>query len=1198
MLHNTALLMFIKVFMLNYSAHFKTVFCGCLVLLSNTGVAQCPVNNFTADAAACRNEAVVITNTSSNATDYYWDFCADDMGASPTLNQLTTSGAIASPYGYKTVTDNGKWYGFIVDRATRKIFRADFGTNLENPDPTYVEVTGAGLLFTSSTPPEDIDLLKVGSNWFAVVARDGFGTVVLLDFGTNIENTTPLFTELGNFGIGSKVRGVELNYDAPNARIIMLLTTTTRFLTIVDLGNSFYNAGTTSVIDVIGAGSIFSAVDLVQTCSNWFLFAATFGNNSIHRIAFGTNIMSAPSSIITYSLGANNEPWDLDIIREGEETYLLVSDLSTTYQLMDFGKVELNETPTIVATGNPSATRFTGASVVPYNGKYLMHGMNLSQAKLNRVTFARDCGASQQVSTAFSPSSPRYTIAGIHKILLRASNSQYSKEITQTTTVAALDAPDISIDNTNICVGNATLFSPVNASGNITNYAWNFGDGVGSSASVNPSYTYSAIGEYSVLLTVQASNGCGNAAMRTIEIYNEPVASFDLPVGLICTNNLFTFTNTTVDAFDGNLTYQWLVDSQPVGTARNLQFSFTTGGMKSVVLQASIPGCSDQATQSIANVGEGPLVDFTIVGKCLNETISFTNASSGAIASYTWNFGDGQNSAAVSPTHSYVTASVYPVQLAATGTNGCVSTKIENHQIFAAPQPNFFIDLPPFSCSGTPTQFNDLTPTLTDSNLADWLWTFDDNSATSASTNPQHTYAVSNNYNVMLQVTSDQNCSAQIVKNVFISPSPTPVITNSAACLGNGATFSDGSGAAAMEWIWQIEDNFYFTATPSHLFSESGNYLASLTITATNGCIGTATKNIAVPNAPGLDFVSSKKCVDNEAIFLALITPSDDAVVDYTWQFGADQTTGSTTEYIFNSTGSKDVELTVTTVSECEYSITKAVTVVPAPIANFSFTPESGKPPLVVQFTNQSLNATAYAWAFNDAANSTSVVISPLFTYTQLGNYAVDLKATNAEGCENIFTKLVKVVLPQVQLYLSDLRVEENADGSWQTFVTLNNTGNTSLQNVNVNVTLSNGTQFREVVANISDEQALLYEFNTRVVPSPAIQFICVSVSIPENSATENLNLCQSLESATVLTSPYPNPADSELIIEWVSIAEESVQITMLNQLGEEVFVRSISSISGLNRQIVTISGIASGVYFVRLSSATAEKTFRTIISR
>jgi PKD repeat protein len=50
--------------------------------------------------------------------------------------------------------------------------------------------------------------------------------------------------------------------------------------------------------------------------------------------------------------------------------------------------------------------------------------------------------------------------------------------------------------------------------------------------------------------------------------------------------------------------------------------------------------------------------------------MNFVNESTGTITAYLWNFGDGSNSAAVSPTHIYQKAGNYSVKLTVTGPGG------------------------------------------------------------------------------------------------------------------------------------------------------------------------------------------------------------------------------------------------------------------------------------------------------------------------------------------------------------------------------------------------------------------------------------------------------------------------------------------------------------------------------------------------
>ena len=69
------------------------------------------------------------------------------------------------------------------------------------------------------------------------------------------------------------------------------------------------------------------------------------------------------------------------------------------------------------------------------------------------------------------------------------------------------------------------------------------------------------------------------------------------------------------------------------------------------------------------------------------------------------------------------------------------------------------------------------------------------------------------------------------------------------------------------------------------------------------------------------------------------------------------------------------------------------------PVANFSSDVTSGYAPLSVQFTDSSLNATAWNWNFGDGNNSNEQ--NPSHTYSIAGNYTITLTANNANGTDS-----------------------------------------------------------------------------------------------------------------------------------------------------------------------------------------------------
>jgi PKD repeat protein len=73
----------------------------------------------------------------------------------------------------------------------------------------------------------------------------------------------------------------------------------------------------------------------------------------------------------------------------------------------------------------------------------------------------------------------------------------------------------------------------------------------------------------------------------------------------------------------------------------------------------------------------------------------------------------------------------------------------------------------------------------------------------------------------------------------------------------------------------------------------------------------------------------------------------------------------------------------------------------PLPVAGFAASTRSGTAPLVDEFFDQSYNANAWAWDFENDGIIDSTVQNPVHTYSTGGTYTVKLTATNAWGSDD-----------------------------------------------------------------------------------------------------------------------------------------------------------------------------------------------------
>jgi len=73
-----------------------------------------------------------------------------------------------------------------------------------------------------------------------------------------------------------------------------------------------------------------------------------------------------------------------------------------------------------------------------------------------------------------------------------------------------------------------------------------------------------------------------------------------------------------------------------------------------------------------------------------------------------------------------------------------------------------------------------------------------------------------------------------------------------------------------------------------------------------------------------------------------------------------------------------------------------------APVANFTANVTSGTAPLTVNFTDQSTgNISSYSWDFDNDGTVDSTEQNPVYTYTAVGNYTVNLTVSNAGGSDS-----------------------------------------------------------------------------------------------------------------------------------------------------------------------------------------------------
>ncbi len=211
--------------------------------------------------------------------------------------------------------------------------------------------------------------------------------------------------------------------------------------------------------------------------------------------------------------------------------------------------------------------------------------------------------------------------------------------------------------------------SPGSAS--ITTWAWTFGDG-GTSAAPNPSHTYAAAGSYTVSLTVTTSAGSDVETQPSyITVHAAPVAPTAQFSGTPTSGSAplsVQFTDQSVPGTSPITSRSWnFGDGTAPSGAANPSHVYGAAGNYTVTLTVTTDDGQDSETKTeFIKVCGAPAADFAGLPTTGPSPliVQFSDLSTPAATSWSWNFGDGTAAGTVKdPSHTYLAPGAYNVSL-------------------------------------------------------------------------------------------------------------------------------------------------------------------------------------------------------------------------------------------------------------------------------------------------------------------------------------------------------------------------------------------------------------------------------------------------------------------------------------------------------------------------------------------------------
>ena len=467
-----------------------------------------------------------------------------------------------------------------------------------------------------------------------------------------------------------------------------------------------------------------------------------------------------------------------------------------------------------------------------------------------------------------------------------------------------------------------SLCNPVsfnNTSIGASNYSWNFGDG-SFSGLTNPTHTYAIAGFYLVTLTADVPNMtppppfCSLTSTAQIEV--PLAANFDFSVGCgydpVCFTDISTFTA-------GNNITSWIWNFGDANTS-NLQnpcHVYSLPGTYTVTLTISNGTCTHTSTQTVV-VPVPPTAAFSSSSpNCVNNPVSFTDASFASVNYWDWNFGNGGTSLNQNPNNTYTLPGTYPVTLIVRDIFGCYDTLVQN-VIVNSPAASGNITAFPDTivCAGTDVLLvAPLCPTCT------YLWS-------NGSTNDSIVVTATGIYTVT--ITDPNGCSYSTFISIIVHNAPSAQIVGpNKLCVGEFTTLTVPYN---INWTynWLSNDLSVNGQTANSVFVFAGmpgvyNYQVVITDTTTS-CSDTTVVHVLTvygqPAPPTISALGPTTVCDGDSIILVGSHP--DPTVLFEWN------TGAVTDTIYPSQ-SGCYTLTVTDTNSCTNFNIFCVTVNPMP---------------------------------------------------------------------------------------------------------------------------------------------------------------------------------------------------------------------------------------------------------------------------
>jgi PKD repeat protein len=310
-------------------------------------------------------------------------------------------------------------------------------------------------------------------------------------------------------------------------------------------------------------------------------------------------------------------------------------------------------------------------------------------------------------------------------------------------------------------------------------------------------------------------------------------------------------------ADDQELVYRWKFGDGTKDQGASVRHTYDRPGRYTVTLvaidkdgargednvQVEVSAASQQPAAVISGAAEA------MVGEQLHFRGDRSSDPDGRIVDYTWDFGDGEAASGVEVSHRYQADGRYRVTLVVTDDDGLKNQMSHEVRVRPTPPPN----QPPTAVISGPLDaapaqllaYNAHASSDPDGQIVDFAWDMGDGTAASGA-DVTHSYTQTGTYTVTLVARDDSGLSSRVAQLVSVQQRDPanlpPVAAISMATNPGGATVHlDGSRSSdpdgqIVSYGWDFGDGVVGRGiTTTHVYSQAGRYVATLTVTDATG---------------------------------------------------------------------------------------------------------------------------------------------------------------------------------------------------------------------------------------------------------------------------------------------------------------------------------------------------------------------------